>query len=245
MSHHIIKPDRDTDFYVLWSTNTECPLAAGSRDALASDIREHEGLDAGATERFDAADRYGTSARHGTPRALGYADAELIVGEPLPELRVLPRKDLAAYARAVLSDDLEAALTLTRKLPEDDTTSAVAPAPPVSSPVTMSEASQELIRAAEAVQDLKPRRSWSDSRVMGYRDALRAVARMLTESAGTVDPDAAGSNAVVTLRDAAGLLRGWETWADDKAFVRGWEQARDDAAAVVEGRADAVEKSWR
>lgn len=46
------------------------------------------------------------------------------------------------------------------------------------------EASQELSRAAAAVQHLEPRRSWSDSRVMGYREARRAIADMLTASAG-------------------------------------------------------------
>lgn len=242
MTHHIIKPDRDTDFYVLWSSNTECPLAAGSRDTLARELLEQDGPDASTAERFDAADRYGTSARYGTPRALGFAVAELVVAEPLGELRSLPRKHLAEYARAILAEDISAALALTRELVEYQS-SADAQATPVSS---SSEAGQELAQAAVDVQRLEAHRGWSDSRVMGYRDAVRGAARILTEAATTVDPDAPGSNAVVSLREVAARLRGWETvWSGDKAFDRGWEQARDDAAALVARRAAEIEKSWR
>ncbi|WP_203823101.1 hypothetical protein, partial [Paractinoplanes ferrugineus] len=63
MGRVVIKPERDQDFYVGWSTIVEAPIWFGSRvDALkyiAQDHRESGGPADPPEERLARADRYG------------------------------------------------------------------------------------------------------------------------------------------------------------------------------------------
>jgi len=55
----IVKPIADEDFYVVWSTVVDAPTGCGSREELARDL----GPAKGAPERFDRADKFGTSMK--------------------------------------------------------------------------------------------------------------------------------------------------------------------------------------
>lgn len=60
MSRHIVKPTRDVDLYVVWSSNTDSPLAWGSKEHLLQDgwvSRDESG-----ERRFQRADETSTSA---------------------------------------------------------------------------------------------------------------------------------------------------------------------------------------
>ncbi len=71
MPSTIIKPERDRDLYVIWSTITECPIAWGDRtevlEIITEDWRRHRDSDpiANPAGRLDRADIYGTSAADG------------------------------------------------------------------------------------------------------------------------------------------------------------------------------------
>ena len=54
MPTFIVKPKRDEDFYVLWSTVVDAPTGYGMRAELIGPF-------GGPAERFDRADEYGTS----------------------------------------------------------------------------------------------------------------------------------------------------------------------------------------
>jgi hypothetical protein len=72
---YIVKPDRDEDFYVLWSDIVEAPTAFGPR-AYLEGLRQwrHDP----SPERFDRADAYGCSAMWPEPDdpIYGFGDAE-------------------------------------------------------------------------------------------------------------------------------------------------------------------------
>lgn len=63
MSSSIVKPNRDTDFYVLWSDNSDAPLCWGTRAELEEDWKQvHSHHGPWDPERVARADLRGTSA---------------------------------------------------------------------------------------------------------------------------------------------------------------------------------------
>lgn len=88
MAYYILKPDRDVDLYVEWSTIVESVTAIGTRQEFLN-----EGTDAA---RLDRVDRVGSSAL-GPPGIYGYDDEALTA-----EQRILPREHLATYVVAVM-----------------------------------------------------------------------------------------------------------------------------------------------
>ncbi|WP_068059263.1 hypothetical protein [Nocardia xishanensis] len=59
MGHTIIKPIRDEDFYVVYSSVVDAPIQCGTRAELEATY-EHA-----AADRFARADEHGTSSMHG------------------------------------------------------------------------------------------------------------------------------------------------------------------------------------
>lgn len=80
MSVHILKADRDTDLYAVWSTTTDWPLSAehvGTRAEILALLSPYDGDERGATEeRLARADECGTSAQW------SWSDADGIFGPP-------------------------------------------------------------------------------------------------------------------------------------------------------------------
>lgn len=113
MGRLIIKPERDVDFYVEWSTIVENVTAMGTRAELAKLLDDYHPGD-GSADRFDRADRTGTSAMWGSKPPYGWDDEYLMA-----EQRLLPRAKLREYAEAVFVGDLAAAVALTEP-PEGD-----------------------------------------------------------------------------------------------------------------------------
>ncbi|MFB6392701.1 hypothetical protein AAFH96_06215 [Polymorphospora sp. 2-325] len=103
----MIKPERDRDLYVCWSTITECPIAWGDRAFMLDHLtREHPADGAPIAEpgaRLDRADLNGTSALGGFS-FFGKWDDEGFVYE---QRGVLPRQHLAR-ACELLNNDREA-----------------------------------------------------------------------------------------------------------------------------------------
>lgn len=96
----IIKPTRDEDFYVEWSTNVDNWTFAGDRDTMLT----HDGVTA---ERLDRADKNGTSAIE-PPGYLGWDHTEIIVREgPGGEEGMLARDRLADWVHATSKEALE------------------------------------------------------------------------------------------------------------------------------------------
>lgn len=106
MPTYIVKPDRDRDFYVSWSTVVDNVTGCGTRsDFIAEpDVTE---------ERMARADANGTSALD--PSAYGWDDETFLVHnmpDP-PHVGLLPRKLLAQFALlCVEGRDTEAAAFL-------------------------------------------------------------------------------------------------------------------------------------
>lgn len=104
---YVVKPDRDKDFYVVWSDVVEAPVWAGTRqEALAEDCPE---------SRLRRTDETGTSART-TPAFYGW-DSNGMVAE---QRGWLPRANLAAYTIALYEDRMDDAWDLLE--PFDDET---------------------------------------------------------------------------------------------------------------------------
>lgn len=111
MGRLILKPDRDVDFYVEWSTIVDSPIRSGPRAYLEAELGPDSAV------RFDRADKHGSSS---LGRWYGFDDTGLITGEPLPEQRWLPRSKLAAYAKALDINDRAAAMGLTEPIEDED-----------------------------------------------------------------------------------------------------------------------------
>lgn len=95
MPQYIVKPDRETDFYVYWDTVTDGPWAWGTRADLE---QEHYPLHA---ERFDRADATGTSSVDGF---FDYADDQFIVHNLGPEPFLVSRVHLTAWLASLTGD---------------------------------------------------------------------------------------------------------------------------------------------
>ena len=119
MPSFIVKPVRDRDEYVVWSTVVDAPTAVGTRTELLPVLLEMYGYEAGDPARFDRADEHGTSA-HGP--WFGWSEDEFPLGnmhwEPGPASYQVRRANLATYARADIAEDTAACLALVE--PYDD-----------------------------------------------------------------------------------------------------------------------------
>lgn len=79
MGTTFIKPKADEDFYVLYSSIVDSPVGFGSRAEFYEDEYWHTCGELSA-DRFERADKFGTSARWGSP-AHGWHEKELMVRE--------------------------------------------------------------------------------------------------------------------------------------------------------------------
>lgn len=106
MPSYLVKPERDVDFYVLWSTVTESPHAWGTAEWFRSEETELDGWGnrhRPLTRRLESADLNGTSALEpkGENPFYGWADDGFVYRQ----LGILPRANLPELCRRL---DLEA-----------------------------------------------------------------------------------------------------------------------------------------
>jgi len=111
MAEYIVKPSRDEDFYVSWSTEVDAPTACGPRVWLS----QHLGGKAGAAERFDRADLHGSSCRVRSEETghswYGWGDDDFLVMEVEIANRRFdgayrcPRSNLRAMCERMLADE--------------------------------------------------------------------------------------------------------------------------------------------
>jgi len=117
MPTYIVKPDRDEDFYVEWSSVVDNIVGAGGDRASM--------LRFGAERvRLDRADASGTSALWPDTQSpyLGWGDNLLVTNTERDDAHffTLRRGDLLAYARAYDADDVASAERLLVPCPADD-----------------------------------------------------------------------------------------------------------------------------
>lgn len=97
MPRYIVKPKRDEDFYVVYSTIVDAPARWGTRAELAADPASEAWPD-----RMERADEHGTSAMWGEPPYLGWDETEITVREGFdPE-----KREKKAWSATVARDDL-------------------------------------------------------------------------------------------------------------------------------------------
>jgi hypothetical protein len=128
MPSFLVKASPDEDWYCMWSTIVDAPTSWGTRTDLvraAYDAREV------ASERFDRADKNGTSARiPGTADAdqwYGWTDGPFILMEAGPDYReggcwLLPRENLRAFCEALEADQDTTPLCVWEQHEDDETT---------------------------------------------------------------------------------------------------------------------------
>jgi hypothetical protein len=118
----IIKPESDRDLYVLWSSVVDNVTGVGTRQEIVEFWREEYGRSSldGLDRALARADATGTSDR--TFRFGGWDDDDLTVAEPV-EGEVgfyrLPRRNLAAYALALVEDEVDREAVLRLVEPEE------------------------------------------------------------------------------------------------------------------------------
>ena len=119
MPSYIVKPIADRDEYVVWSTIVDAPTHVGTRATLGLIL----GGTAGAPERFDRADHTGSSAAGEIEGWFGWDDDRFWLGNmhwQSPESREVRRENLAAYARADMSQNTAECIALTEVVEDDD-----------------------------------------------------------------------------------------------------------------------------
>ena len=117
MASFIVKPTRDREFYVRWSTVVDDVTACGSRAELTEYLAKFGKPNEADTARFDRADETGSSAYGGL---YGWDRDEFWLGQ-YEEGRAVKRADLEAYAVALCSDgEMDDAIEHTYLLPDDE-----------------------------------------------------------------------------------------------------------------------------
>lgn len=96
MPSHIIKPKRDEDFYLRYSTIVNSPCESGTRAEMIAFGHDRE--------RLDRADEFGTSAQWGNPRAYGWHEDSFQVREGVMD----PTEPDHAWWGSVAREDLRA-----------------------------------------------------------------------------------------------------------------------------------------
>lgn len=111
MPSYIVKASPDEDFYVMWSTIVDAPIAWGSREDLTREARDPRDV---AAERFDRADHNGTSAAWpdwpAEDQPYVWGDSEgFMLGEVGPECEdgtyILPRANLRVFCERLETDE--------------------------------------------------------------------------------------------------------------------------------------------
>ena len=97
MPSFIVKPDRDRDFYVRWSTVVDDVTACGSRAELTEYLTLFGKPNEADPARFDRADESGTSTQGEAAGWYGWDYDEFWLGQ-YEESRAVKRADLMAYA---------------------------------------------------------------------------------------------------------------------------------------------------
>ena len=111
MPSFIVKARPDEDWYCMWSTVVDAPTSWGTRAEMVQHAWDARDV---ASERFERADKNGTSAKiPGTSddrQWFGWNDGEFILMEAGPEQRdedgcwLLPRENLRAFCEALDAD---------------------------------------------------------------------------------------------------------------------------------------------
>lgn len=111
MPSFLLKADPETDWYCLWSTIVDGPTYWGTRHEL---VREHYDPKQVALERFERADKNGTSARMPdipeSEQWFGWNDEEFVLGDCGPDYQEggswsLPRSNLRAFCETLDAED--------------------------------------------------------------------------------------------------------------------------------------------
>lgn len=118
MPEYIIKPIRDVDLYVGWSSVVDNVTWIAEGEEVRSTPSE-SGIDW--NDRVDRADRTGSSAHfdYGRWGKSDFLVHNLRSGRIARACGLLRREHLALYALLLLSDNVEAAEMLVDELPED------------------------------------------------------------------------------------------------------------------------------
>lgn len=117
MPSFIVKPNPDRDFYVRWSEVVDEVTACGSRAELTEYLTKFKPYWEADPERFDRADKTGTSSA--APAEYGWEHNKFFLGQ-YEEYRFVRREDLEAYADAICSDNEDEALQYTYIDTEED-----------------------------------------------------------------------------------------------------------------------------
>lgn len=113
MGTTFIKPKANEDFYVMYSSIVDSPIAFGSRADFEKDEYWDDFVGEVSDERFERADAYGTSAKWGEP-AYGWHEADIMVCEGIadptrPESSAygfVKRKDLRKFCESLEDDGM-------------------------------------------------------------------------------------------------------------------------------------------
>lgn len=91
MGYIVIKPDKDKDFYVLWSTETDRPVGYDSREAfIAEDPIKYS------VDRMDWTDEHGCSSRIGEK---WWDERYILVHNVTKKDRTVRRTDFADFTK--------------------------------------------------------------------------------------------------------------------------------------------------
>ena len=107
MPSYIVKPSPDEEFYFEWSTIVDCPTYWGTRQDL-----EQSGFVTADADRFERADRTGTSSFDGFE---GWEQDEFWVREIGPEPFTVKRSNMRAFCESLDPHDtskFDASLTI-------------------------------------------------------------------------------------------------------------------------------------
>ncbi len=107
MATFIVKAHPAQDFYVLWSTVVDAPIAWGPRAQVEAEASELNGAAAAAPERFERADERGSSGVMDPPW-YGWQESSFIVRETFRGggTYTLPREHLRAFCESLDDDGL-------------------------------------------------------------------------------------------------------------------------------------------
>lgn len=115
MPSYVLKTSPDEDLYCIYSTVVDAITHIGDREEIRAYLLHQDGAGGKPDERLDRADKNGTSClidSGGNGAWYGWGEETIPIGEGPGGPGNLPRTDLAAYCRALLDDDEEAAARL-------------------------------------------------------------------------------------------------------------------------------------
>jgi hypothetical protein len=110
MGRYIIKPEKDRDLYIEWSTIVDSPIWWGTRQEFSDEGFEEE--------RLDRADRLGSSSMVGSSR---WDDAGEIVNNVGPVTLWVKREDLIPFVESLDGDKYDPRYASILRDDEDET----------------------------------------------------------------------------------------------------------------------------